>query len=147
MSNTKNAKNVLINALGIIYLSVLIYLLFFAFFRKNTTTQVNLVPFKTIITFFTDFYLPHWWYWVINIPGNIVAFIPIPLIINNLTGCYFRSSTKFIVALFIPTGIELLQWVFQVGSPNIDDVILNSIGFYFGYSLLSRYKKRGHENK
>lgn len=131
-------KSFWIKTASILYIFLLIYLLFFAYFRQGTSTRVNIIPFKTIIGFFRDFYLPHWWYWAINIPGNIVAFIPLPFIFKSFFGTINKPSTKFIVALLIPVFIELLQWLFQVGSSNIDDVILNIFGLYIGFRLVSK---------
>lgn len=129
------------NLAGIIYIGLLIYLLFFAFFRKGTETTVNLVPFKSIIGFCRDFYWPHWWYWAVNVPGNIVAFIPIPFILKSMFNPKFQRWNKFLIALFVPVGIELTQYVFQVGSCNIDDVILNFAGFYIGFWLVGKKKR------
>ena len=131
-------KKLVVNIIGVTYLSFLIYLLFFAYFRQGTSTQINLIPFKSIIAFFAEFYLPHWWYWMVNVPGNIIAFLPVPLILFNLSGLKISTTTRILVAISIPLFIEIIQGVFMVGSSNIDDVILNALGFYIGYRILDK---------
>ena len=86
-------KKIGFKIIGISYILVLIYLLFFAYFRQGPIVDINLIPFKSIIAFCVDFQLPHWWYWTVNVPGNIVAFIPIPFILYNLSGIKINSST------------------------------------------------------
>ena len=57
------------------YTGYLTWLLFFAAFREGTSTAVNLIPFKTIwsMTHYTFTTGNDWWYWLVNVPGNIVA--------------------------------------------------------------------------
>ena len=127
---------------GVLYLVTLVYLLYFAAFRDGTNTHVNLIPFKSIIAFFSEFHWPHWWYWILNIPGNIIAFIPIPFIIYSWRKQELLISTKVIVSILIPVLIETLQFAFQRGQSNIDDVLLNALGFLLGFYFLERQLKK-----
>lgn len=122
------------------YFAVLIYLLFFAFFRSGTTTEVNLIPFKNIfsLTVYT-FKSGHGiWHWIVNVPGNVIAFIPMSIPLNY----FIRSKVTpvfFILLIFIiPVSAEFLQYLFQTGSCDIDDVILNMSGIFIGLILLKR---------
>lgn len=134
----------LILTISIVYFIALIYLLFFAFFRANTTTEVNLIPLKNIFTLSAyTFTSGHGiWHWIVNIPGNIIAFIPMALPIFLI-----RKSSKITLALILfililPICIELLQYVFKSGSADIDDVILNVIGIFCGIFIFKKFKKQ-----
>lgn len=86
---------------------------------------------------------------MINILGNIIAFMPmgffIPIIFNKK-----RSLLKLVLfSAGISLFIELLQFRFSVGSFDIDDIILNTFGgalgfylFYFMYELYNSIRNK-----
>lgn len=122
------------------YLSALVYLLFFAFFRTNTNTAVNWIPFKNILeltnyTFRTGHGISHW---IVNIPGNILAFVPMAVPLNYLKIKVNRLTYLFVL-LAIPVMCEYLQYLFKSGSADVDDVILNVAGIFLGVFLIRRY--------
>lgn len=135
-----SSQKKLVILISVLYLLVLTYLLFFAFFRDQTTTEVNLIPFKNIIslTVYTFTSGHGIWHWIVNVPGNIIAFIPMALPIFLI-----RKSSKITLPLILfilalPIWIEMLQYIFQSGSADIDDVILNVIGIFCGISILKK---------
>ena len=69
-----------------------------------------------------------------NLLGNIAIFIPMGVYLPLL----IRRKSIFVntvcVAL-ISTVVEVLQYIFAVGSADIDDVILNTVGGLIGVSL------------
>ncbi len=86
---------------------------------------------------------------VINVVGNIAAFIPlgffIPVLYREqrknkvIIGHYFRSFlfVTFLGMLFSMT-VESIQIIAKVGSFDVDDLFLNTIGViigYFGYVI------------
>jgi len=135
-------KRALIVILSTIYLMALSYLLFFAFFREATNTHVNMRPFASIwpltkYTFTSGHGILHW---IINVPGNIAAFFPMPFLVF-----YFvpkKSLRIFLLALVFsaPFLVEFIQYFFQNGSCDVDDVILNEIGILTAYAVLRRQK-------
>lgn len=134
----------LILTISIVYFIALIYLLFFAFFRANTTTEVNLIPFKNIYTLTVyTFTSGHGiWHWIVNIPGNIIAFIPMALPIFLIRKSSKISLSLILFILILPISIESLQFVFQSGSADIDDVILNVFGIFCGIFIFKKFKKQ-----
>lgn len=71
-----------------------------------------------------------------NLLGNVVAFMPLALFLP----LFFRKCRRFLffllaVSLFV-LCIELLQFVFVVGSCDIDDLILNVSGACLAYAVL-----------
>ena len=69
-----------------------------------------------------------------NLLGNIAIFIPMGVYLPLL----IRRKSIFVntvcVAL-ISAVVEVLQYIFAVGSADIDDVILNTVGGLIGVSL------------
>lgn len=120
----------------LIYFSILIYLLFFAFFRQGTTTHVNFIPFKSIFTLTTYTFKTgeDWWHWLVNVPGNVVAFLPMPVLVLKLTKKSRKSLLIFLIVLS-PFLIEFIQYFFQNGSCDVDDIILNEIGILTGFGI------------
>lgn len=130
----------LIRLIGIImfvlYLFYLIYLTFFdhTYGRNVFQRRINLIPFKTIVKFLTSSY--NWDFVMINIAGNIAAFVPmgflLPMVFSRM-----KSFTKVIAVVFLATlSIEIFQYVFAVGTCDIDDIILNVLGGVVGYFII-----------
>ncbi len=124
------------------YFVLLSYLVFLAPRRRNHhyNYEVNIIPVKySVNTFLTlnnidrfevyNFYL--------NLFGNILLFIPFGIILLTV---FKVDKLKWIILLTIilSTSIEILQYLFQVGLADIDDVILNLMGAVLGFFL---YKK------
>jgi len=126
------------------YLFLLIYLLFFAYFRIGTTTAINLIPFKTIVnlTLYTMQTGQDIWHWFVNVPGNIVAFIPLPFILNIVVRIRPKVWLIILISAFIPIVAESLQYLFKRGAFDIDDLILNFLGMLIGYFFLVKKQRQ-----
>lgn len=113
------------------YLILLIYLMLFGFGRSaGSAYMYNLEPLTTI-KHFMNFETFNSQIWMINLVGNIGVFIPFGMLIPiTLRTSYFRSLGVFIIGITI---LELTQLVTRRGSFDIDDFILNSLGFTIGY--------------
>ncbi|MHA0858084.1 VanZ family protein [Paenibacillus sp. CMAA1364] len=116
------------------YTTLLTYWMILGFGRRHTNSdfRYNLKPFQTIKHFLhidrftTDV-------WVINLFGNIGAFLPFGILLPIIFGGKLkRSFLMFFMGLFI---LESLQLLSRRGSFDIDDFILNSIGFIIGYGI------------
>ncbi len=100
----------------------------------------NLIPFKNIKVFlYLMFEKKEFWMPMINLAGNIGVFIPIgflfPALFKNLTR-FIWFSLVFISTILI---LETLQLIFQAGTADIDDVILNYIGGIIGWKLFQHF--------
>lgn len=89
-------------------------------------TRVNLVPFQTIRFYLfsgrvSDAIA------VRNIAGNILAFVPIGILIPLLHRSLSIRLT-FLFGFTLSTAIELTQYFTGLGSCDIDDLILNLFG-------------------
>ncbi len=120
-----------------LYLIALVYFLLFAemFGRTNTekTYRYNLVLFKEI-----------WRFWhyreilgttavLLNLVGNVVGLMPfgffLPFLAKRTRRCYTVTCLTFLFSL----TIELIQLLCKVGSFDVDDLLLNTIGGMLGY--------------
>jgi glycopeptide antibiotics resistance protein len=123
--------------LSITYFSLLTYIVFFARRREQLVWQddfLNLVPFvHTIQGYRLLHYMPPkgQWDFFTNLFGNVALFMPLPFILIVL----FRITNKYAVILIgasLSIAIEATQYFFQIGIPDIDDVLLNTAGVVAG---------------
>ena len=93
---------------------------------------LNLVPFRTIANELATGGLLHW----MNLIANVGLFIPVGFF---LTAALNRTRVAFLVSLVVSFSVEVVQYLTAVGSADVDDVILNSLGAgvgIFAYRLL-----------
>lgn len=98
----------------------------------------NLRPFATI-SHFMDFDSFNTRTWVINLIGNIGVFIPFGLLIPVTLRSGLGKSLAFFLAGL--TVLELSQLLSRRGSLDVDDFILNSVGFVIGFGLLMLWRR------
>lgn len=102
----------------------------------NIQDRINLVPFKTIMTFAKEFDSMYSTSQIIlNLFGNVCAFMPMALFLPLL----FKRQNKvfqFVITLILMIlGIEFLQLITGSGRFDIDDLILNLFGAVLVYLL------------
>ena len=121
--------NSLRSILGGFYALLLIYLLLFAGFREGTNTDVHLIPFETTSELIIDHTRQAVWYLFFSILGNLFIFLPFPFLFRMK----WHGWSSFLLIIMIPATAELLQYLLQTGSADVDDVILNATGFGIGF--------------
>ena len=102
----------------------------------NIQDRINLVPFKTIMTFVKEFDSMYSTSQImLNLFGNVCAFMPMALFLPLL----FKRQNKFfqfvITLTLMILGIEFLQLITGSGRFDIDDLILNLFGAVLVYLL------------
>lgn len=99
----------------------------------------NFIPFKTILINIQNL---SGWHDFSNLLGNIVAFIPFGIFLVLLSKKK-RMSFKgvFALSLGLSLSLECLQFVFTLGSFDVDDLILNTFGGLLGYWVIKVYRK------
>lgn len=102
----------------------------------NIQDRINLVPFKTIMTFAKEFDSMYSTSQImLNLFGNVCAFMPMALFLPLL----FKRQNKvfqFVITLILMIlGIEFLQLITGSGRFDIDDLILNLFGAVLVYLL------------
>ena len=97
--------------------------------------RFRLMPFATIMQQFRK----GGSVFLVNVPGNIVAFVPLGLLVP-FCATNLRSLTRILlVGALISIGIELLQLGFTERVADIDDVLLNVAGAALGYGWYQLY--------
>ena len=125
----------------ILYIGLLVYFTIFAEIMGRTVPIVssgyryNLVPLKEIKRFLCNTDTLGWKPVILNVVGNVVAFIPFGYFLPRL----FKYRIKFIRAALmtfdLSLAIEIIQLLTRVGSLDVDDLFLNTIGGVIGYIL------------
>ncbi len=122
-----------------LYMASLIYFLFFSerYGRtlSNREYHYNLELFKEIRRFWIYRKTLGWETVFVNLAGNIAVFIPVGLAVPLL---YERYRSFFQVALLafeISLAAVLIQLMTKVGTFDVDDLFLNTVGGCIGYAL------------
>ena len=140
-------KKWLLKIAGGLYLLLLIYLLFLAPFRTDTHTGLNLIPFNSHDEFAAMFRPSMFFYWLVNVPGNVIAFYPIPFIFYLFWASSARLLIAILLSLLVPISIEFTQYITKTGFANIDDVILNCSGYCAGCLHLNVIRRKKENSK
>ena len=137
MGLTKKQKTWL-GILFVLYLAELIFVLFFSprFGRTQGNLHgLNLVPLREIRRFYKGpESLVDGLFWL-NIVGNLIAFLPMGFFVALLAPKRPYGVFALAVVYLSCAVAEILQYVFNVGSFDIDDVILNTAGGLIGILL------------
>lgn len=121
----------------IIYISVLIYFVFFSDrygrLEGYSEYRYNLTPFMEIHRYleYSDYFT--WENLITNLVGNILVFSPmgilIPIFMKRRVGILYIGGASFLLSFFI----ETVQLVFKIGVFDVDDLMMNTAGGLIGY--------------
>lgn len=119
------------------YIAALVYFMFFAEILGRTDFsreyRYNLTPLKEIKRFLNNASQVGMTAVISNILGNVLAFVPygfcLPLISKKHCKMYVTTLYTFSLSLMI----ELIQLLSKVGSFDVDDIMLNTLGGVIGY--------------
>ena len=129
----------------ILYIGALVYFVFFAemFGRVHVPEnyRYNLVPFKEIKRFLIYYDQLGKTAVLLNLLGNVAAFMPFGFFLPLVTAHRTKFFKVFLSSFALSLAIELIQLVSKVGSCDVDDLLLNTLGGIFGYWCLCVYKK------
>lgn len=124
----------------VFYLILLAYFLFFSdYFGRGNHIQeeyaYNLVPFKEIRRFIAYRHVVGTQSFLLNIVGNIVGFMPLGFFLPIISRRSRRWFNTVLLSFTFSLSIETVQLIFKVGSFDVDDMILNTLGGILGYIL------------
>ncbi|AIQ12023.1 VanZ family protein [Paenibacillus durus] len=94
--------------------------------------SINIIPFHTIGVYFTESMDIE--RALTNICGNIVIFAPLGIFISYID---VKRSLGFKACILLMTTLsfEILQYVFALGSSDVDDILLNFTGGLIGIAI------------
>jgi glycopeptide antibiotics resistance protein len=131
-------------ALFVLYIFIAAALLFFSPYRQAAyeinsagTNPYNIIPFKTISNYIQASSHINQEIWISNLFGNVLAFLPLgfflPLLFKRYKGILRTTGAVLLATL----AVEVLQYMTRVGSFDVDDIILNTVGGAIGYMLFA----------
>lgn len=137
--NRKKSIRILEIVLFAVYLILLCYFLFIAERMGRSfaerTYHYNLMPFKEIRRFWTYRNTLGYWSVFLNLVGNVVAFLPFGILLPRL----FPRCRKFLLTTLFSFEfslcVEFIQLVGKVGSFDVDDLLLNTLGGALGFLI------------
>lgn len=137
MDVIKQKRRILAGMIFALYFVVLFYFLFFSEEMGRTHAQrvyhYNLIPFKEIGRFirYREAIGIHAVF--LNIFGNVVAFIPFGAFLPIFSKRCRRLWRTVFFSFELSLWVELLQLIFKVGSFDVDDLMLNTLGGFLGF--------------
>ncbi len=148
---TKNKRRRVVRwLLFVIYIAAMVYLMFFSEELGRGISadyRYNLVPFKEIKRFLTHADILGFRVVLLNLLGNVLVFVPFGYELCPISGDRVRLWSAILYSVALSTGIELIQLLTRVGSCDVDDIILNTLGGLLGYVLFRVVHKRRKDNE
>lgn len=99
---------------------------------KDNMHQSNLVPFATIKLYWNSHIRTS--YKISNLLGNLAGFVPLGIFLPLLSR-RFQSARTILIVLGTSLLFEVIQLVAVLGSFDVDDLLLNTVGGTLGYAL------------
>lgn len=125
----------------IMYLIAMAYFLFFSEYLNRSSVgteyRYNLTLFKEVKRSFWCYKAGMYHYFILNFIMNIVAFVPFGFFLPILSTGVQKKGFYYVVfsAFEFTLLIELLQLFLKVGTFDVDDMLLNTVGGVAGYIL------------
>jgi glycopeptide antibiotics resistance protein len=92
---------------------------------------VNLIPLTRTISAFQETDVQGWQNFLSNLFGNIMLFVPLPVFMISLFNIT-RKRLIMLIGISVSVLIEVSQYFWRIGVPDIDDVLLNATGVIIG---------------
>lgn len=127
--------------LFIIYLIAMAYFLFFSEYlnRSNVGKEFhyNLTLLQEVKRSFWCYQTGMYKYFILNFVMNIVAFIPFGFFLPFLSYSAGKKRFSYVIlcAFSFTLLIEFIQLILKVGTFDVDDILLNTIGGLLGFIL------------
>lgn len=129
----------------VVYLLTLSYFVFFSEYygrtSGNSEYRYNLHLFREIKRFYEYRYELGFETVIINLVGNVLVFMPLGIILPVIQKRKASFLRIFLTSFSFSLVIETLQLLFRVGTFDVDDLLLNTLGGILGYGIYSLWKK------
>lgn len=138
---TKNRITLGAKILLAIYIVMLIYVCFFSerYGRDiiSDTYRYNLVPFKEIRRFLVYRENVGFIAFIENLFGNVIAFMPFGFFIPVISPRNRKFLNVLALTFLLSLTVETIQLMLKVGSFDVDDLLLNTLGGITGYAFFA----------
>lgn len=133
----------------LVYLLFLVYMLLFSELmgrqlsgaETGDTLSYNFVLFREIKRFWRYRQQLGFWAVFVNLAGNVLAFIPLGIYLPALWKRCRHFLLMLVMAALFSVVIETLQLYYGVGSFDVDDIFLNTVGGGVGYLLYCVFRR------
>jgi len=139
-------KKITLQIVFAIYLLLLVKLILFKSHVHITLTSIseynfnpfsiNLKPLKTIMIYLKG--LPTQSIATRNLLGNIILFLPFGFFIPIIFPKFNSYKKALLISIAFSLSFEITQLTLGIGSFDIDDLILNTLGAIIGYSIIKK---------
>jgi glycopeptide antibiotics resistance protein len=121
------------------YILLLIYIVFLA--RRRSIIEwnpeyINIVPFRNLIRDFRNIENVGGYNYLSNLIGNIFLFVPLPYFLYQLFNVK-NLKVNLILGFLLSLLIEILQLFLRIGIPDVDDIMLNTVGMLLGIVIVN----------
>ncbi|MBQ8891355.1 MAG: VanZ family protein [Bacilli bacterium] len=123
-----------ISYIAILIIYIIMFLNLTVFGRVYGYVNYNLIPFKTIIHYFTLYKSNAF---VVNFIGNIIILMPVAYLILKIFEID-NIKTNLLIDFLIVLCVESLQFITKTGAFDIDDIMLNLLGMSITYYLVKK---------
>ncbi len=145
----KKKLRVLCLVLFILYsISIVYFLIFSDMFGRGhgyEEMRYNLTPFLEIKRFVKYRSYMTTTSVMLNLVGNVLAFVPFGMLIRWVRGKKTGFFTATLAAFAFSLSIELVQLITKLGVFDVDDIIMNTFGGMLGYIIyyiLARFDRK-----
>ncbi|MCR5294831.1 MAG: VanZ family protein [Lachnospiraceae bacterium] len=134
--------------LFLFYIVLLMYLLFFAeqygrVPNGERAFRYNLIPFREICRFIRARKLLGMRVVLLNLLGNVAAFIPFGFFLPILSAGMRRMHRTAVSGFLLSLLVETVQLVSKTGAFDVDDIFLNTLGVVMGFTIFAAAGKKG----
>ena len=127
------------------YLLLLVYVLFFSagFGREDHAEyRYNLTLFQEIGRYYgLGMRTGSWTLFWMNVIGNICVFVPFGMFVPKLFAKCRKLISIILLSFEVSLLVEIIQLVTRVGSFDVDDLLMNTIGGILGYIIYKIFTK------
>lgn len=99
--------------------------------NQHTLDSVSLMPLVDLVALAERGFWPFAYMFV----GNLIWFVPIGIFLSVGTGFRAGPGSTMFWGFTVSLSIECLQWLFDSGVSDVDDLILNTLGALIGWAL------------
>lgn len=128
--------------IAVAYVIIVLYLTLFSYERYETDSlaggRVNLNFFKVKIYYWQHsniYRTKEKLYMLREVFGNFALFMPLSWVLSVFLKKQFTVPVLFYIVVISVLSIELLQWIFKIGTFDVDDLVLNIFGGLTGIIL------------
>ena len=124
------------------YLLLLGYTVFYSFGREeNADYRYNLTLLQEIGRYYYwGIRTGNWHLFILNVLGNVCVFVPLGIFLPKL---FAKCQNPLLTILFsfeLSLCVEIIQLITKVGSFDVDDLLLNTLGGLCGFVIYTIYR-------